>query len=52
MDLNHIPGEAALGLAGGSRVGGDAAWQVGAGSVGMVATSALPVMLAEAAGGN
>ena len=52
MDPNQIAGESALGMAGGSRVWGDAAWQAGVGSGGAVAMPPLPLFLAEAVGGN
>lgn len=40
MDPSWIPGEPALSMPGGSGIWGDAAWQVGAGSGGTVATVA------------
>lgn len=51
-DPNRIPGESALGMADGSRVWGDTGWQAGVGSGETVAAPALPLLLAEVAGGN
>lgn len=49
MDPSWIPGEPALSMPGGSGIWGDAAWQVGVGSGGMVATPDLPLLLAAVA---
>lgn len=50
--LNQILGEAALRVAGGSRVWDVAAWRMGAASEGAMAMSVFPLLLAEVMEGN